>query len=129
MGLMNEDGKVEYAFDSNGDLMLVDVLGTLDECRFTYNGIHVSKEVARQFYNGTDWAKDVEQAKKTADDRSVDDWKQFCTVKPPLLDPKLKQIIAHMYQSFTDGLLGKDIFQAPELGNVVDRYADWLKTG
>ena len=26
--------------------MVVDVVGTLDECRFTYDGMHVSKEIA-----------------------------------------------------------------------------------
>ena len=48
-GLKNEDGKIELAFDENRKLMIVDVVGTLDECRFTYGGVHVSKEVARQF--------------------------------------------------------------------------------
>ena len=33
--------------------MVVDVVGTLDECRFTYDGVHVSKEIARQFYKKT----------------------------------------------------------------------------
>ena len=45
-GLKNEDGKIELAFDDKRKLMLVDVLGTLDECRFTFGGVHVSKEVA-----------------------------------------------------------------------------------
>ena len=52
-GLKNEDGKIELAFDENRKLMIVDVVGTLDECRFTYEGVHVSKEVARQFYKKT----------------------------------------------------------------------------
>jgi len=34
--LENEDGKVEFAFDHHRELMVVDVIGTLDECRFTY---------------------------------------------------------------------------------------------
>ena len=46
-GLKNEDGKIELAFNSERQLMVVDVVGTLDECRFTYGGVHVSKEVAR----------------------------------------------------------------------------------
>ena len=45
-GLKNEDGKIELAFDDKRKLMVVDVVGTLDECRFTYEGVHVSKEVA-----------------------------------------------------------------------------------
>ncbi len=35
IGLVNEDGKIEAGFDCKHRLMLVDVLGTLDECRFT----------------------------------------------------------------------------------------------
>ena len=34
-GLVNEDGKIELAFDDQRRLMVVDVVGTLDECRFT----------------------------------------------------------------------------------------------
>jgi phosphoribosylaminoimidazole-succinocarboxamide synthase len=66
-GLKNEDGKIELAFDEGRKLMIVDVVGTLDECRFTYNGVHVSKEVARQFYKKTAWYADLEQAKKEAE--------------------------------------------------------------
>ncbi|MCW4053937.1 MAG: phosphoribosylaminoimidazolesuccinocarboxamide synthase, partial [Candidatus Bathyarchaeota archaeon] len=65
--LENEDGKIELAFNNERQLMVVDVVGTLDECRFTYGGVHVSKEVARQFYKKTAWYDDVEEAKKTAE--------------------------------------------------------------
>ena len=50
VSLINEDGKVEYGFDENRKLILLDVLGTPDECRFTYDGIPVSKEVTRIYY-------------------------------------------------------------------------------
>jgi phosphoribosylaminoimidazole-succinocarboxamide synthase len=40
--LENEDGKIELAFNPERRLMVVDVVGTLDECRFTYNGLHVA---------------------------------------------------------------------------------------
>ena len=63
-GLKNEDGKIELAFDENGKLMVVDVVGTLDECRFTYDGVHVSKEVARQFYKKTSWYSAVGASQK-----------------------------------------------------------------
>ncbi|PKM83717.1 MAG: phosphoribosylaminoimidazolesuccinocarboxamide synthase, partial [Firmicutes bacterium HGW-Firmicutes-13] len=42
IGLINEDGKIETGFDFERRLMLVDVLGTLDECRFTFDGLPVS---------------------------------------------------------------------------------------
>lgn len=65
-GLKNEDGKIELAFDPERKLIVVDVVGTLDECRFTYGKLHVSKEIARQFYRRTEWYRDVEIAKKRA---------------------------------------------------------------
>ncbi len=43
IGLFNEDGKFEFGFDEKRNLILVDAIGTLDECRFTYEGIPVSK--------------------------------------------------------------------------------------
>jgi len=64
INLNNEDGKVEYALDLERNIMLVDALGTLDECRFTFEGIPVSKEIARIYYRKTDWYKEVEEAKK-----------------------------------------------------------------
>jgi len=44
---VNLDGKIAVALDEDRRLTLVDILGTLDECRFEYNGVHLSKEVAR----------------------------------------------------------------------------------
>src|SRR4030065_1977110 len=64
--LENEDGKIELALDPQRKLMVVDVVGTLDECRFTYDGLPVSKEIVRQFYRQTGWFQDVEEAKKKA---------------------------------------------------------------
>ena len=76
-GLKNEDGKIELAFDNQRKLMVVDVVGTLDECRFTYGGVHVSKEVARQFYKKTSWYADLEQAKKDGEAKGIQDWKSL----------------------------------------------------
>src|SRR3990167_9177852 len=38
-GLVNEDGKVEFGFDDARKMILLDTVGTLDECRFTYGEI------------------------------------------------------------------------------------------
>jgi len=46
IGLKYEDGKIEFGFDEERNLIVVDVLGTLDECRFTFEGMPVSKEIA-----------------------------------------------------------------------------------
>ena len=113
-GLKNEDGKIELAFDDKRKLMVVDVLGTLDECRFTYDGVHVSKEVARQFYKNTSWYSDLEQAKKEAEAKGIQDWKSLCKSQPPKLDPKLKTIISQMYMAAANEMTGHKLFETPK---------------
>jgi phosphoribosylaminoimidazole-succinocarboxamide synthase len=123
--LVNEDGKIELAFDEQRKLMVVDVVGTLDECRFTYSGLHVSKEVARQFYKKTQWYKDVEEAKKAAETQGIKDWKSLCKSQPPKLDPKLRTIISEMYIATANELTGRRLFNAPRLSDVVKEYKEW----
>jgi len=122
--LVNEDGKIELAFNTNRQLMVVDVVGTLDECRFTYNGVHVSKEVARQFYKKTSWYGDVEEAKKTAETQGVKDWKALCKSQPPKLDAKLKNIISGMYTATANELTDRKLFDAPRLAEVIKEYKE-----
>lgn len=125
-GLKNEDGKIELAFDNKRKLMLVDVLGTLDECRFTYEGVHVSKEVARQYYKKTSWYNDLEQAKKRAEASGVQDWKSLCETQPPKLDPKLKTIISQMYMAAANEMTNIKLFDAPRLYEVIKSYKDYM---
>ncbi len=125
-GLKNEDGKIELAFDDKRKLMLVDVLGTLDECRFTFGGVHVSKEVARQYYKKTSWYNDLEQAKKEAEAQGIQDWKALCKSKPPKLDPKLKTVISQMYMAVANEMSGKQLFDTPKLPKVIDDYKAFM---
>ena len=123
-GLKNEDGKIELAFDDQRKLMVVDVVGTLDECRFTYEGVHVSKEIARQFYKKTSWYKDLEQAKKVSETKGIQDWKSLCKSQPPKLDPKLKTIISEMYKAAANELSGKKMFAVPQLADIIKDYKE-----
>jgi phosphoribosylaminoimidazole-succinocarboxamide synthase len=126
-GLKNEDGKIELAFDEKRKLMVVDVLGTLDECRFTYDGLHVSKEVARQFYKNTRWYGDLEQAKKDGEAKGIQDWKSLCKSQPPKLDPKLKTIISQMYMTAANEMMNIRLFDTPKLAKVIDDYKVYLR--
>ena len=121
-GLENEDGKIELAFNPARRLMVVDVVGTLDECRFTYNGLHVSKEIARQFYRKSGWYADVQEARLTAETKGVSDWKSLCRSKPPKLDPKLKRLISEMYMATANELTEHRFFEVPSLADVVNDY-------
>ena len=124
--IKNEDGKIELAFDDKRKLILVDVLGTLDECRFTYGGVHVSKEVARQFYKKTSWYTDLEQAKKDAEAKGIQDWKSLCKSQPPKLDLKLKTVISQMYMAVANEMSGKKLFDTPKLAKVIDSYKEYM---
>ena len=126
-GLRNEDGKIELAFDDNREIMIVDVLGTLDECRFTYEGIHVSKEIARQFYKKTSWYADLEQAKKEAEAKGILDWQSLCKSQPPKLPPKLKTIISEMYMAAANEMTGHKLFNAPSIAQVIAEYREHME--
>jgi phosphoribosylaminoimidazole-succinocarboxamide synthase len=126
--LENEDGKIELAFDPNRRLMVVDVVGTLDECRFTYNGLHVSKEIARQFYRKTSWYNDVEEAKNNAELEGIKDWKKLCSTSPPNLDPTLKNVISEMYMATSNELTEKKIFDVPHLAEIIEKYKRYFSS-
>jgi phosphoribosylaminoimidazole-succinocarboxamide synthase len=125
-GLKNEDGKIELAFDEERKLTIVDVIGTLDECRFTYGGVHVSKEVARQFYKKTEWYQDLEQAKKEAEAEGIQDWKSLCSSQPPKLDYQLKTVISDMYMAAANAMTGRELFAAPLLSDVIAKYKQYM---
>jgi phosphoribosylaminoimidazole-succinocarboxamide synthase len=120
--MVNEDGKIELAFDEERRLMVADVVGTLDECRFTYQGFHVSKEIARLYYRRTEWAKEVEQAKQKAKEQGVKDWRTLVKAKPPKLKPKLKTLISQMYMAATNEMTGKRFFEVPRLTEIMKKF-------
>lgn len=126
-GLKNEDGKIELAFDEMRKLIVVDVVGTLDECRFTYDGVHVSKEIARQFYRKTSWYNDLEQAKKAAEAKGIQDWKALCKSQPPKLDAQLKTIISQMYMAAANEMTNRKLFTAPKLSAIIAKYKKYMK--
>jgi len=103
IGLKCEDGKIEFAFDEDRNLVVVDVLGTLDECRFTFEGMPISKEIARLYYRETPWFKELIDAKKK-DELS---WKDKVNLSPPPLPPRLKELISIAYCAFTNEITGR----------------------
>lgn len=69
-GLIHVDGKKEFAFDSERDLMLIDTFGTADEDRFwdrvKYEEgefVELSKEYVRQHYKQTSYYKSLSDAR------------------------------------------------------------------
>lgn len=126
-GLVNLDGKIELAYDPQGRLMVVDVFGTPDECRFTFDGVHVSKEVAREFYKKTAWCEAVSRAKEEVKKQGSTDWKTLCTETPPPLPLELRETISQMYTSIANAFLERRLFDSPPLEEVVRKYQKWEK--
>jgi phosphoribosylaminoimidazole-succinocarboxamide synthase len=115
LGLFNEDGKVEFGFDGARDLVLVDALGTLDECRFSYKNLPVSKEIARIHYRGSSWHRDTEEAKK----QGKVDWKALVKSAPDPLPPEMATAISELYQAYANDLAGRRWFNVPPLADVL----------
>jgi len=115
VGLSNEDGKVEYAFNEKRNIMLVDVLGTPDECRFTYSGFPVSKELTRIYYRNTAWYEEIEQAKKK--DRS--NWRQLVSSDPPNLSARFLELLGQLYQSCCNEITQREWFKTPPLKKIL----------
>lgn len=124
IGLINEDGKIEVGYTLNRELMVVDVLGTLDECRFTYEGLPVSKEIARIHYRDTEWSKAVDEAKS----KDRQNWKKICTLAPEPLSPKLKQLISQVYSACTNEITKRKWFSnIPPLKDIMKEIKSELK--
>ncbi|MGF7118049.1 phosphoribosylaminoimidazolesuccinocarboxamide synthase [Methanobacterium oryzae] len=123
IGMINEDGKIEVGFDQKRNLVLVDVLGTLDECRFTFNELPVSKEITRIYYKDTPWHCSVEEAKK----ENREQWKEICALKPQKLPEKLKTLISQIYCSCTNEITGREWFKnIPPLKEILKEIEEEL---
>ncbi len=102
-GLGNHwDGKVEVLY-FNGQIYLVDVVGTPDENRIgDYN-----KEVLRQYYdkNQPEWVAAIEEFKGTGEG-----WQDKCPIKPKNLPPELTKLVSEMYMAVCNQYVGREIF-------------------
>lgn len=126
-GLSLWDGKFEFAFVPHGQgrtFALVDAIGP-DELRLTnQQGIHVSKEILRKFYRPTAWYQAVERAKIIAAQKNDPNWKDYCKLQPQALPGRLREIIAEMYQSLTNQMVGETVFsRARQLPQVLSDLA------
>ena len=126
VGLKYEDGKIEFGLDVNKELLIVDVLGTLDECRFTFKGMSISKEIARLYYRKTPWYQEVLKAKK----ENIYNWKNKVKSEPPPLAERLKELISMAYCAFANEITGREWFRnipsmrelLKEISQIIDKF-------
>lgn len=118
-GIANEDGKVEFAFDEKRELMVVDVVGTPDECRFTWSGVPLSKEALRILYRRTPWYREVERAKR----EDPVGWKGLVG-DPPRLPQEAVDLVSDLYRALCNAITGKRWFEVDPLEEVAPRLKE-----
>ncbi|MBU2100899.1 phosphoribosylaminoimidazolesuccinocarboxamide synthase [Candidatus Micrarchaeota archaeon] len=117
LNLIHADGKIELGFSPERKLLLVDVFGTLDENRFLFNDMHVSKQIARDFYLKTDWYNELSAAKKSG--KSKDEWPV-----PSEIPSKLLELISEIYSSVAQEWINENFASARPLSKVIAEYRE-----
>ena len=120
-GIVNQDGKLEFAMDDRGFIIVVDALGTLDECRFLFNEFALSKEILRKHYRKSKWYKEVKKAKE----KNLSEWKAGMKMQPDPLPEGLRNGVSEMYQSVANLISGKDFFDVPSLDETVKKLSEF----
>ncbi len=120
IGLEHADGKVEFAMNPKRKLILVDVCGTLDENRFLYNGIHVSKQILRDYYKTTPWHEVIESEKAEGKGHG-----EFTV--PPRLPKELIDITSNMYKSVCETWTGEKHWNVPSIEETMNQYKTFLE--
>lgn len=106
------DGKFEFAWDDETNLMLVDSIGP-DELRLMHQNFQYSKEYLRQFYQASEWKQTLDQYKK----QYPNDFREKMILEnktPAALPNHVLEIFSEMYTGL-----------ASELKKMVINYQDY----
>jgi phosphoribosylaminoimidazole-succinocarboxamide synthase len=120
-GLELADGKLEWAIDGSGKLILVDAIGP-DELRILApGGAQLSKEFLRAFYRSTPWFSRMTKAKHDAAVKGTTEWKKGVSEGPEVLTPKFRELGSHLYQALANEFTGRMFFpKAQSLSHVIE---------
>jgi phosphoribosylaminoimidazole-succinocarboxamide synthase len=128
-GLELWDGKFEFAYGTSPvgtdrPIILVDTVG-IDELRLTLNGIPVSKEILRQFYQGSSWLQALSRAKTEDSVKFRERTREHYHENPEPLKDDALQSVSEMYR------LVAELFEAEDLARIAvirSRLEEVLKT-
>ena len=121
-GMVHYDGKIECAY-LNGEIIVCDTVGTLDEDRFGFQGIQISKQILRNAYLKTQWYKDLEEAKKKVGREG--DLQEICKSKPEPLLRQFVELASQTYQSACNQYTGEKIFGVPSLAELTKKLSTY----
>ncbi len=120
VSLENEDGKIEFALDEFRNIIVVDAVGTPDECRFSYDGFEVSKELLRSYYRKTEWYRKLKEVK------GKPNWREMVG-KPPRLSEDVRLLASKLYMALCNEITGKRFFDVPKLGEIIKEIKEVVK--
>lgn len=107
-GLIHVDGKKEFAFDLNREIILVDTFGTADEDRFWdlpsyYNGnfIELSKEFVRNYYKDIGYYNKLMRARE----------KKFAEPSIPPLPKDFVEKVSKLYINLFERITGEKFYK------------------
>ncbi len=120
LGWNHLDGKIEMALNPQGELILIDIFGTLDEDRFEYKNVKLSKQFLRNYYKKSDWYKELEEAKDNKVPKA--DWP-----KPDHLPKELVDFVSNMYKTSANVWTGENHFDVKSLDTIVTEDYKALK--
>jgi hypothetical protein len=65
----------------------------------------------------------VEEAKKKAKEKGIENWKALVKAEPPKLEPKLKKLISQMYMAAANEITRKRMFAVPKLADIIKNFS------
>jgi len=111
-GISLWDGKVEFAFGPDRQIVLVDSIGP-DELRITCGDVQLSKEIIRQYYRRSDWYKKLDEVKT----KHGEAFKDFIAA-PENLNQNFRDAITRMY-SLMPALIENPLKAKPDLDQLL----------
>lgn len=114
-------------------ILLADSIGP-DELRLLYKGKHLSKELVRQIYKDSSWAKALSQAKELAKDNPGKGFKEICREdlkeQPQVIPGNLKVLVDQLYGVLANHLSDSSVFEDhPTLVQFIDNLESAMPSG
>lgn len=115
-GLDHVDGKIEVLVGPEGELRVGDTVGTSDENRILYQGMDLSKQMARDYYRREGWHDNLQAARKIG----------IKDPRPPRMEKEFLTILDNAYRALAVAITGERWPGTPGLNAVMEAYRDHL---
>lgn len=117
VGLSHCDGKAEYLMSSDQQLVLADSPGTPDESRLMLDGVHVGKQILRDWYVAS--GNEIPTGKLIADGVPCNRWP-----RPVPLPREFLPVMTDLYRALSQTWTGEQHWDVPGLPAAARAVAD-----